>query len=193
MTMMTVTEPSVWIGCLACYNDGRLVGEWFPAESAGDVTTQQVHDVGNGPTVNAGGYVGMGWDESPHEELWIFDHEGMPIRGECSPMEAQKWGELIDSVDEWQRSAFLAWVANGDYCHGGDGMPDVSDFEDSYAGEWDSFREYAENLADDIGLLSEVPDELAAYFDWDAWTRDLAFDYSTATAPNGGVYVFRSC
>ena len=51
--------------------------------------------------------------------------------------------------------------------------------------------EYAENLADDIGLLADMPEEIARYFDWQAWSRDLAFDYSTYGNPEGGVFVFR--
>ena len=28
--------PRVWIGCLACYNEGNLVGDWFDADVADD-------------------------------------------------------------------------------------------------------------------------------------------------------------
>jgi hypothetical protein len=28
--------PRAWVGCLACYNDGRLVGSWMDGEEAGD-------------------------------------------------------------------------------------------------------------------------------------------------------------
>ena len=45
--------------------------------------------------------------------------------------------------------------------------------------------------ADDIGLLDGVPEEIARYFDWSAWTRDLAMDYSVYDDPEGGVFVFR--
>ena len=36
MTTRTNTDitPRAWIGCLACYNNARLVGEWFDAETA---------------------------------------------------------------------------------------------------------------------------------------------------------------
>ncbi|WP_397333683.1 antirestriction protein ArdA [Ornithinimicrobium sp. INDO-MA30-4] len=34
----TDTTPRAWIGCLACYNNARLVGEWFDAETADEVT-----------------------------------------------------------------------------------------------------------------------------------------------------------
>lgn len=176
MTTTTTTEPAAWIGCPACYTAGDLVGAWHPAITAGDVTPEDIH--GRATT---------------HEELWVLDHEGLPIKGECSPAEAQEWAEALAEVDEWQRPALLAWVASGDYIAEGRGsLPSLPDFEERYAGEYDTFRDYAENLADDIGLLAEVPDEIAAYFDWSAWTRDLAFDYTTEAAPGGGVFVFRS-
>lgn len=172
------TDARAWIGCLSCYNSGRLIGEWYPAREAGDISTDALHiDAGTVARVSC-------------EELWVMDHEGLPISGECSPTEAQAWGDLLDEVDEWQRAAFLAWVREGNYSHGSDGLPTVSEFEDAYAGEFASFREFAENLADDTGMLSEVPDEIAAYFNWSAWTRDLAYDYTTADAPGAGVFVF---
>ena len=39
----TDTTPRAWIGCLACYNNARLVGEWFDAETA-DKDAQQQRD-----------------------------------------------------------------------------------------------------------------------------------------------------
>ena len=35
--------PRVWIGCLHCYNSGGLVGEWFDAVDAEEVTLTHVH------------------------------------------------------------------------------------------------------------------------------------------------------
>jgi antirestriction protein len=175
-TTTTTTEPAVWIGCLACYNAGRLVGEWVDAVDAADVTPEAIH---GHPTA--------------HEELWVMDTDGLPISREMSPAEAGEWGAVLAEVDEWQRDALAAWVASGDYVAEGRGdLPSLPDFEERYAGEWDSFRDYAENLADDIGLLQDVPDTLTAYFNWDVWIRDLAYDYTTHPAPGGGVFVFRS-
>lgn len=174
MTTAT-TEPTAWVGCLACYNAGRLVGDWHPAITAGDVTAEDLHG-----------------RATSHDELWVMDHDGLPIRGECSPARAQQIAEHLAEVDDWQRDAFRAWWASGDYVADGDDLPILEDFEERYAGEWDSFREYAENLADDIGLTASLPDEIAAYFNWQAWTNDLAYDYVTRPAPRGGVFVFRS-
>ena len=36
------------------------------------------------------------------------------------------------------------------------------------------------------------PEEAKRFFDWDAWTRDLKFDYMVADAPDGDVFIYRS-
>lgn len=177
----TDTTPRVWIGCLGCYGAGLLVGAWYDAATADEITSDDVHTDG-----------GVG-ERYYCEELWVMDHEGLPISGECPPAQAAEWGRLLADVDDCQRDALLAWVRSGDYIAEGSGdLPSLPDFAERYCGEWSSFAEYAENLADDLGLLADVPDQIANYFDWSAWTRDLAYDYTTTDAQGGGVYVFRS-
>ena len=59
-------------------------------------------------------------------------------------------------------------------------------------GTWGSFRDYAETLTEEIGLIpKDAPEELARYFNWDAWTRDLEHDYTVVRADAISVYVFR--
>lgn len=176
MLTQTTVRPSVWIGCLACYNKGLLNGQWFPAEEAGEVTPDDLHQ---NPTA--------------HDELWIFDHEGFPVgTGEMSPTTAQQWGEVFDEVGEEQWPALLAWVETGCYIASGDTLPSASDFEERYCGCWESFADYATQLAEDIGLIDGWPEEAQRYFNWEAWTRDLKFDYTVADAPDGGVFIYRS-
>lgn len=180
--MTTTTEPAmkVWIGCLLCQNSGKLVGEWFNAIDADEVTLADVHR-------------GAGGSRAGCEELWCFDVDDMPVHHEMSPAEAAEWGRVVEDVDEHLRPALLAWVRSGDYLAEGTGeLPSTSAFEERFAGEWGSFREYAENLAEDVGLLRDVTEEVGRYFDWEAWTRDLAFDYTVEDAPGSGVFVFRS-
>lgn len=99
----------------------------------------------------------------------------------------------IEECDEWQRDAFRAWHASGDSVADCDDLPSLSDFEEQYAGEWASFREYADEMADDVTLGGADPNSLLVrYFDHDAWARDLAHDYWTAPTADGAVYVFRA-
>lgn len=173
--MRTTTEPAVWIGCLACYNAGRLTGDWYDATEADQITPARLH----------------GGVSTTHEELWIFDHEHLPIDGECSPQEAAKLARHLEEADEHLRQAFLAWISSGSHVLDGDNLPDHGEFTDRYCGHWDSFEDYAHNLADDTGLLQDLPEHVTRYFNWSSWTSDLEHDYTVLTAAEGGVYVFR--
>lgn len=172
-----VVRPRVWVGCLGCYNAGRLVGRWVNAEDAADLSPEDVHG-----------------RPSSHEELWCLDLEGFPYgTGELSPSTASKWGDLFAGVGECQWGALLAWVESGCCILDSDDLPIVSEFEERFCGCWDSFRDFADFEVEETGLLSGVPDEIARYFDYDAYARDLRFDYIVADAPEGGVYLFRLC
>lgn len=176
MSNSTFTRPAVWIGCLSCYNSGSLVGQWFPAEEAEEITPEGLHT-----------------DPTSHEELWCLDLEGFPARvGEMSPLTAAAWGELYEEVGKTQWDALLAWVETGCYVADSDDLPCVSDFEDRYCGCWDSESGYCAHLAEEMGIWDEVPEHLHSYFDLDAWWRDERSDYTIANAPDGGVFVFRA-
>ena len=170
----TDTTPRAWLGCLHHYNSGYLVGHWFDAESADEATLADVHE-------------GSGLDYAECEELWVFDHENIPVRGELDPLAAAAWGRVYTEVGPEHWPALCAWVES----EGTGDLPSISDFEERYCGAWENFEDYARELADDIGLLDGVPEEIANYFDWDSWTRDLAFDCPNYDDSEGGVFVFR--
>lgn len=166
--------PLVWVGCLACYNSGHLVGEWTAAADAADLTPEELH---RHPT--------------SHEELWCFDLTGFPNgTGEMSPSAAAPWGELFEQLGEHQWDALLAWVESGCYVADADDLPCVSDFEERYCGCWGSESDYAAHLAEELGVWDEIPEHLHSYFDIDAWWRDERYDYTICDAPDGGVYIF---
>ena len=180
---VAVNTPRVWAGCESCYAAGRLVGVWIDAVDAADLTAAQIH-AGSGVDVSTEGC----------EEFVCMDTSGLPTTGEPSLEEAARWGEIYEEVGDIQWPALCAWVRSGSYTAEGDtDFPVVSDFEEVYCGKWESFADYAEDLAEGCGLLADVPEELRGYFDLrGAWARDLAFDYSVERAELGGVYVFRS-
>lgn len=172
-----IDEPRVWIGCLACYNEGRLRGDWFSAAEAADVTPRQIH----------------GGRATSHEELWVFDHDNIPVDGEFAPMDATGWAEVYDEVGSEQWPAICAWVRSGSYVAQGDtDLPCVGDFEEAYCGNWSSFREYSDQYVEDTGMLDGVPEEVSRYFDYAAFARDLEMDHSVEPDGHGGVYIFRS-
>jgi antirestriction protein len=62
-------------------------------------------------------------------------------------------------------------------------------FDECYAGEFSSTREFGEDFLDQFGLLSDLPEIVTRYFDYEAYGRDLLIggDYWES---NG--YYFRS-
>ena len=173
----------VWIGCLACYGEGRLVGDWWKAGEAGDVTSEQVHAASQGEAERM---------IADHEELWIMDVDNAPhpsLAREMSPTEAQKIADALDELDSEgiEVAPFFAYVD-----HLSEDWTDWhvrEQFQESYAGEWDSREDFAQNLADEIGFAPEGWP--ASYIDWETATRDLFMDYFDEPAENGGIYVFR--
>jgi len=69
-------------------------------------------------------------------------------------------------------------------------------FEDNYAGHWDSLEEFAEDLLDQTGDLTALPEGLRSYFDFDSYGRDLELGgdvftiEATTTGYLNGIYVF---
>jgi antirestriction protein len=49
----------------------------------------------------------------------------------------------------------------------------LNDIEEAYQGEYRNGKEFAEQLVDDTGMLSNVPDNIRFYFDYEAFARDL--------------------
>lgn len=170
----TVTDkatPRAWVGCLACYNEGRLVGAWVDGIEANTAR----------PCPNP-----------THEERHVFDHEGFgdALKGECGPYEAQAIAEVLRDLDsEQDGDALRAYAANM-----GEDLVMWQSWEeharDCFRGTFSDFLDYAEQYIDDSGMMDGWPQEARNYFDVQAFARDLAHDYWTWDAPNGGVFVF---
>ncbi len=175
----TDTTPRVWISAFGAYNEGFLIGRWVDAIEAADITAKDLFE-------------GSPYHWADDEELWCFDIENMLTRSEMSPQEATRQAEVIDSVDEHLRPAFYAWAASGDVVEDGDGLPSVSDFEERYAGHWDSFQQYSDDYLESTGMLSEIPEEVTRHFDYKSYARELEQDFTTCDAPGGGVFIFHS-
>ena len=170
---MNPNTPRAWVGCLACYNNGRLVGSWHDADETGDLEINQVHQ--------GGGYNG----HCDGEELWCFDTENLP-GGEMDPIAAADWGERYDELaDDSQWPAYLAYVEN----FGLGDLPEVSDFREAYRGEFSEFADYIWEREQETGLMDGWPEIAQRYFDWDGYAEECEQDYLLVDAP-GGVFVF---
>lgn len=59
------------------------------------------------------------------------------------------------------------------------GETDFDSFRDAWWGEADSEEAFAVEFVSDAGLLADVPETVALYFDYEAYARDLFLDSFT--------------
>lgn len=164
----TGTEPAVYVGTYAKYNDGSLFGQWVDVSSFDDY--DEFID-----------YLRRLHADEPDPEFMVQDYENFPksLYSEtcvCS----EDWFEKIKMIAESdQKEAIEAYI---DYY----GDFDERDFEDRYEGAWDSEEDFAEYLVDEIGM--ENIQNKDYYFDYEKFARDLFLsDYDYCDG-----YVFRS-
>ena len=109
-----------------------------------------------------------------------------------------EWADVTGAdPDDYQLSGddYLAGLAEGDR----DELVALEEFRDEYADcfpEWkygetlirdDYFTTYAQELADDMGVIPADYSWPASYIDWERAARDLRMDY-TATELDGVTY-----
>jgi antirestriction protein len=173
-TTISTTTPQAWVGCLGCYNNGALVGKWLEGESCADLEAAGLAKIETHGDYTAARCVRCGGDE-----FWVMDHEnyGDLLGGECSPIEAQNIAQAIATIEGegLDIEAVAAYASNMhlDIAAFDDWQ---SDYEDAYLGEYDSVHAYAVEYVESCGLLHGVPDNIARYFDYDAFARDLEHD-----------------
>ncbi|MFG2147580.1 antirestriction protein ArdA [Streptomyces sp. NPDC048696] len=175
-TLSTAIRPRVWLGCLACYNGGRLTGEWYDADIANLVTPADLHG-----------------RETSHEELWVFDHEDFygVLEGECSPHEAAEIAEALASLSADEAAPFAVWVrewgVHAERNHW------VERFQDEYRGFHKSEGDFAAEWAEDTSELEDQKRMQVWPFnaiDWDYAAKELFSGGFHSEEVSGGIYVF---
>ena len=161
------------MACLDSYNNGILYGRYIDA-------TKEIHEIykeisemlKNSPMAGA-------------EEWAIHDFEDFAgIRlGEYEGIETiSKIANLLVEHGE-------VWAAAYQYYSDVDEATKA--VEELYHGHWESELEYATKLFDEI-YLQQIPERLAHYIDYEAFSRDLFCGDYFSVSSKGGVHVF-SC
>lgn len=152
-------KPSIYIACLAAYNSGHLHGKWVePADTVEGLQEQINQVLKSSPVEDA-------------EEWAIHDYDNFYNLGEYPNLEdvvklAAAYKEHgQDMVDDWMEY------------HCESGLEHLESIEDDYHGQWDSFKDFAYQLAEDT--IPELNDDniLSRYFDYDSFANDLEHDY----------------
>lgn len=174
-------ERRIYVASLTDYNAGILHGKWFDLDDFADLEgLQEAINVmlKESPIMKETGALA--------EEYVIYDHMGFhALIWEYMPL-IEVW-EIYSLLEEHADNedalmAYVRWT--------GDTLADaVDNFEDCCQGEWDSEEAFVEDLLEDSGMLSELPDWAQQYFDMEKYTHDLFMtDYVYIDG-----FVFRNC
>ncbi len=174
-----------YAACLASYNNGRLHGAWIEASDDVDAMQAEIATMLRAspfPNVMVP-HPETGEAVRSAEEYAVHDYDGLPSSlGEYPGLQAiADYVELLEVADGrgLESDVVAAVVAN--FCGNVDEAKDA--IEDHYAGAYDTLTAYAESYIDDSGMLADVPDTVARYFDFEAFGRDLEL--------GGDVYTIR--
>ena len=167
-------NPAVYVGTYHKYNCGSIFGMWLDLTAFSDY--EEFIDVCR--------YLHRD-EEDP--ELMAQDYENFPERyyteGFISEEQFDKIIEFdsLDNDDKEMFEAYLEWQGCDD--------ADIDTIRDLCCGKWDSKDDFACDLVESCGMLDGVPDNIAHYFDYEKFARDLFIsDYYY-----DGTYVWRYC
>lgn len=176
-------NPQVCVACLACYNMGSHNNKWMDAD---DLQERWDYAEEHDRQDRAGNF-----NQCPkpfHDEWAIHDYDGVPFLGE-NP-DTPYLIKVMRCIEE-HGEPFYEWF-NLDP-HNKSHHDDLSEaFEEAYCGEWESPKDFAEQMAEDWALLPSAdaknPNPLFRFvnFEW-WWESDLRHDYDYI-----GGFVFRS-
>jgi len=178
----TKPEPKIYVANLSAYNNGRMLGAWVsPLQyDSFDKFAKRIKEVTRDTVEYA-------------DEIAVHDYDYLPSSmGEYPDIEG-----IYDFCHQVEDSFLCldALIAYAEYMCGSDVTQiNFDEAEDLYCGEWDSFKEYAENYCNEVGDLQSIPEHLQYYFDMDSYARNLEHDYHVVErgAPHYGVFVFQA-
>lgn len=189
--------PRLYVACLASYNNGVLHGRWIEASSDVDEMQDEINAMlreSKFPNVTVKcpeceGIAGISCDTCnstgsvPSAEEWaMHDSEDLPsCFGEYPGLQAiADYVEFLEDHDDHDEDDLRAIFE--DYRS----ADDASDaMRDRFVTICESFRDYADEYADEV-VLSECSNETAKqYFNYESFARDLKHDYNVIDVPSG--------
>ena len=151
------------------YVDGiPTKGIWIDLDlvDSEDEILEQLADADLIPRETDEDYPDQGGDPQYGGDLLVADAEGLAccFLGRYGTFQLDKFIEARDS--EFDDDVVKAYLD----CFG---EWDANECADRYRGEFQSWEDMAEALLDETGQLSEIPENLRYYFDYEKYARDL--------------------
>lgn len=202
-----------YAACLASYNNGVLHGVWIEAESDVDSMQDAINamlrdskfpnvrvtcpdcegDSETQPTCTTCKGIGT----VPSAEEWaIHDTDGLPSSlGEyCGLQAIAEYMEFVERVGSETGTDNVEELAQSLFEEFGSIEYAANELQ-NFIGIYDSFREYADECADDMiachSADGKVSEFFVNYFDYNSYAHDLKHETTVIDLPCGSVAIFR--
>lgn len=153
----------IYLTNLGKYNEGELVGEWVELPA----TDEELEAVKARIGINA-----------EYEEWFITDYEtdveGVEVGEYDNLEELNELAEQLDELDESDMIAIQAYLLNGSDFK--EALEKVQDGDYRIYSDCDSMTDVAYEVVEECGYLDKVPENVARYFDYEAFGRDLGIE-----------------
>jgi antirestriction protein len=169
--MFNSEKPQIYVACLAAYNNGYLYGNWVDATEEPEIIHQEIQKMlSKSPIKNS-------------DEWAIHAVEGFGSLRIDENEEIDKVHEIATFISEHGKlgAELIAYFYN---------LENAKEaLENNYHGEYSRKLDFAIQLFDDI-YLDSIPDHLAYYIDYEAFSYDIFINDYFALEVDGNVHVF---
>lgn len=149
----------LYIANLGKYTEGELVGSWFTCPIDMEEVSEQI-----------------GLNER-YEEYAIHDYEAPFSIGEYDNIEElNEISERLESLDEEQVKALGSILDYGCASDINEAIDMIENGEVYFYHDCFNMKDVAYEVIDQTGMLSQVPNHIANYFDYESYGRDLEIE-----------------
>lgn len=154
----------IYLTNLGKYNEGELIGEWVELPASNE-ELQEVFDR-------------IGINEE-YEEYFITDYECDFYKvGEYDDLdELNEIAEQIEELNEEESDIVKSLISELDYTLD-EAIEKVNSGDYRIYYDCDDMEDVAYQVVDELGYLDNIPDNVANYFDYESFGRDLEIEGS---------------
>lgn len=153
-------QPAIYVGTYAKYNSGSIDGAWIDLTLINSHNEfyslcADLHEDEDDPE-----FMFQDWQSIPDEyisESWLSE-------------DFFEYQEAMNDLSDNEKEAYKAYVSLT-------GKKDIEDFREAYQGEYDSDEDFAEEVADQLGLIDHNATWPQSCIDWEQAARELMMDY----------------
>lgn len=167
----------IYLTNLGKYNEGELLGEWVTLPASEEELEAVFERIG----IN-----------EEYEEYFITDYEtdvdGLKIGEYDNLEELNELAETLEDMSEEELEVVGVMLEDG--CEFDEAIEKTENGDYRIYYNCDDMSDVAYNIVEEDGLLNNVPDTVARYFDYEAYGRDLDIEGKFYSVGNNMIEIY---